>query len=85
MGDDVLGFLDRFFDLLEGLLSSLVLHEEHSSQIDLYTGWKALPWKILGSGTMRSRSVAAYVVTDPAIVKPLKAAHLDSARAAAAE
>ena len=57
----------------------------HSSQIDLYTGWKPLPWRILGSGTLNSRSVTAYVVTDPEIVKPLKAAHLDSAKAAAAE
>lgn len=54
-----------------------------SSQIDLYTGSKALGWKILGSGTAHSRSVAAYVVTDPAIVKPLKAAHRASTKAAA--
>jgi len=55
----------------------------HSSQIDLYTGWKPLPWKILGSGTIRSRGVTAYVVTDPAVLAPLKAAHLESAKAAA--
>jgi 3D (Asp-Asp-Asp) domain-containing protein len=36
-----------------------------SSQIDLYTGLRPLSWKILGSGTKHSRSVAAYVVTDP--------------------
>jgi len=56
-----------------------------SSQIDLYTGLKPLKWKILGSGTKRSKSVAAYVVTDPAVVKPLKAAHIASAKSAAAE
>jgi 3D (Asp-Asp-Asp) domain-containing protein len=56
-----------------------------SNQIDLYTGTKPLHWKILGSGTRHSRSVAAYVVTDPAVVKPLKAAHTASAKAASAE
>jgi 3D (Asp-Asp-Asp) domain-containing protein len=56
-----------------------------TTQIDLYTGLKPLRWKILGSGTQRSRSVTAYVVTDPAVVKPLKAAHTASAQAAAAE
>jgi len=56
-----------------------------SSQIDLYTGLKPLRWKILGSGTKRSKSVTAYVVTDPAVVKPLKAAHVASAQAAAAQ
>jgi 3D (Asp-Asp-Asp) domain-containing protein len=56
-----------------------------SSQIDLYTGLKPLQWRILGSGTSRSKSVAAYVVTDPAVVKPLKAAHVASAQAAFAE
>jgi len=56
-----------------------------SSQIDLYTGTKRLGWKILGSGTARSRTVIAYVVTDPAVIKPLKAAHVASAKAAAAE
>jgi 3D (Asp-Asp-Asp) domain-containing protein len=56
-----------------------------SSQIDLYTGMHPLKWKILGSGTKRSKSVTAYVVTDPAVVQPLKAAHIASARAAAAE
>lgn len=55
------------------------------NQIDLYTGTKPLTWKILGSGTRHSKSVTAYVVTDPAIVKPLKAAHAASAKAAAAE
>ena len=55
------------------------------SQIDLYTGLKPLPWKILGSGTKRSKSVTAYVVTDPTVVKPLQAAHIASAKAAAAE
>lgn len=55
------------------------------SQIDLYTGTKRLTWKILGSGTARSRTVIAYVVTDPAVIKPLKAAHVASAKAAAAE
>jgi 3D (Asp-Asp-Asp) domain-containing protein len=55
------------------------------NQIDLYTGSKPLRWKILGSGTRHSKSVAAYVVTDPAVVKPLKAAHTASARAAMAE
>jgi 3D (Asp-Asp-Asp) domain-containing protein len=55
------------------------------NQIDLYTGTKPLKWKILGSGTRHSKSVAAYVVTDPAVVKPLKAAHTASAKAAAAE
>ena len=53
-----------------------------SNQIDLYAGLKALPWRIIGSGTSRSRSVTAYIVTDPAIVKPLKAAHIASAKAA---
>jgi 3D (Asp-Asp-Asp) domain-containing protein len=57
----------------------------HSSQIDLYTGLKALSWKILGSGTTRSKSVSAYIVTDPTVVKPLKAAHTASAKAAAAQ
>jgi 3D (Asp-Asp-Asp) domain-containing protein len=52
------------------------------NQIDLYTGAKPLHWKILGSGTARSRSVTAYVVTDPKVVKPLKAAHTASAKAA---
>jgi 3D (Asp-Asp-Asp) domain-containing protein len=56
-----------------------------SNQIDLYTGLKPLHWRILGSGTRHSTSVAAYVVTDPAVVKPLKAAHVASARAAFAE
>jgi 3D (Asp-Asp-Asp) domain-containing protein len=56
-----------------------------TSQIDLYTGLKPLKWKILGSGTKRSKSVSAYVVTDPAVVKSLKAPHVASARAAAAE
>ncbi|WP_395022960.1 hypothetical protein [Dongia sp.] len=55
------------------------------NQIDLYTGTKPLRWKILGSGTRHSRSVAAYVITDPAVVKPLKAAHTASAKAAFAE
>ena len=55
------------------------------NQIDLYTGTKPLVWKILGSGTSHSKSVTAYVVTDPAVVKSLKAAHTASARAAAAE
>jgi 3D (Asp-Asp-Asp) domain-containing protein len=55
------------------------------NQIDLYTGTKPLRWKILGSGTTRSRSVAAYVVTDPKVVKPLKAAHTTSAKAAFAD
>jgi 3D (Asp-Asp-Asp) domain-containing protein len=54
-------------------------------QIDLYTGTKPLQWKILGSGTARSRSVSAYVITDPQVVKPLKAAHTASAKAAFAE
>jgi 3D (Asp-Asp-Asp) domain-containing protein len=54
-----------------------------SSQIDLFTGSSPLAWKILGSGTRRSRSVTAYVVTDPAVVKPLQAAHKASAKAAA--
>jgi 3D (Asp-Asp-Asp) domain-containing protein len=54
------------------------------NQIDLYTGTKPLAWKILGSGTRHSRSVAAYVVTDPAVLKALQAAHVASARAAAA-
>lgn len=57
----------------------------HSSQIDLYTGLKPLGWKILGSGTKRSKSVSAYVVTDPAVVKSLKGPHVASAQAAAAE
>jgi 3D (Asp-Asp-Asp) domain-containing protein len=57
----------------------------HGSQIDLYTGLQPLGWKILGSGTKRSKSVTAYVVTDPSIVKPLKAAHTASAKAAMAE
>lgn len=57
----------------------------HGSQIDLYTGMQPLGWKILGSGTKRSKSVTAYVVTDPSIVKPLKAAHTASAKAAMAE
>ncbi len=56
-----------------------------SSQIDLYTGLKPLPWRILGSGTKRSKSVTAYVITDPAVVKPLKAAHIASAQAAFAQ
>jgi 3D (Asp-Asp-Asp) domain-containing protein len=56
-----------------------------SSQIDLYTGLKPLGWKILGSGTTHSRSVAAYVITDPAVVKPLKTAHIASAQAAFTE
>jgi len=56
----------------------------HSSQIDLYTGKTGLGWKILGSGTKRSKSVTAYIVTDPKVVKPLKAAHAASAKAAAA-
>ena len=55
------------------------------NQIDLYTGTKPLRWKILGSGTRHSRSVAAYIITDPAVVKPLKAAHTASAKAAFAE
>jgi 3D (Asp-Asp-Asp) domain-containing protein len=55
------------------------------NQIDLYTGTKPLGWRILGSGTRHSRSVAAYVITDPAVVKPLKAAHTASAQAASAE
>jgi 3D (Asp-Asp-Asp) domain-containing protein len=54
-------------------------------QIDLYTGTKLLRWSILGSGTAHSRSVAAYVVTDPTVVKPLKAAHSASAKAAFAD
>ncbi len=57
----------------------------HSSQIDLYTGKTALGWKILGSGTKRSKSVSAFIVTDPKVVKPLKAAHTASAKAAAEE
>ena len=56
-----------------------------SSQIDLYTGLKPLKWKILGSGTKRSKSVTAYVITDPAVVKPLRAAHVASAQAAFSE
>jgi 3D (Asp-Asp-Asp) domain-containing protein len=52
------------------------------NQIDLYTGTKPLRWKILGSGTTRSRSVSAYVITDPKVVKPLKAAHAASVGAA---
>jgi 3D (Asp-Asp-Asp) domain-containing protein len=55
------------------------------NQIDLYTGTKPLRWKILGSGTTRSRSVSAYVITDPKVVKPLKAAHITSAKAAFAD
>jgi 3D (Asp-Asp-Asp) domain-containing protein len=55
------------------------------NQIDLYTGSKPLKWRILGSGTKHSKSVAAYVVTDPAVVKSLKAAHTESAKAAMAE
>ena len=55
------------------------------SQIDLYTGRKRLSWKILGSGTAGSRSVAAYIVADPAIARSLKAAHTASAKAAFAE
>lgn len=55
------------------------------NQIDLYTGTRPLKWKILGSGTTHSRSVAAYVVTDPAVVNPLKSAHTASAKAAMAE
>jgi 3D (Asp-Asp-Asp) domain-containing protein len=54
-------------------------------QIDLYAGLRPLGWTIIGSGTAHSRSVTAFIVTDPAVVKPLKAAHLASARAAAAE
>jgi 3D (Asp-Asp-Asp) domain-containing protein len=56
-----------------------------ASQIDLYTGLRPLGWKILGSGTKHSKSVTAYVVTDPAVVKPLKAAHIASAKAALAD
>jgi 3D (Asp-Asp-Asp) domain-containing protein len=56
-----------------------------SNQIDLYTGLKPLQWRILGSGTRHSTSVAAYVVTDPAVVRPLKAAHVASAQAAFTE
>jgi 3D (Asp-Asp-Asp) domain-containing protein len=55
------------------------------NQIDLYTGTKPLHWKILGSGTARSRSVTAYVITDPKVVQPLKAAHTASAKAASAK
>jgi 3D (Asp-Asp-Asp) domain-containing protein len=54
----------------------------HNSQIDLYSGRKMLSWKILGSGTRRSKSVTAYVVTDPEIIGPLKRAHHASAEAA---
>ena len=56
-----------------------------NSQIDLYTGTRPLKWKILGSGTRRSKSVIGYVVTDPALVEPLKAAHIASAKAAATQ
>jgi len=56
-----------------------------SNQIDLYTGLKPLKWKILGSGTTRSKSVSAYVITDPAVVKALKTAHIASAQAAFTE
>ena len=55
------------------------------TQIDLYTGTKPLKWKILGSGTKHSKSVAAYVVTDPKVVKPLKSAHIASAQSAMAD
>jgi hypothetical protein len=44
-----------------------------------------LRWQILGSGTQRSKGVAAYVITDPAVVKALKTAHIASAQAAFAE
>jgi 3D (Asp-Asp-Asp) domain-containing protein len=55
------------------------------NQIDLYTGTKPLKWKILGSGTARSRSVTAFLVTDPAVVKLLKAAHRAAAATAFAQ
>jgi 3D (Asp-Asp-Asp) domain-containing protein len=54
------------------------------SQIDLYTGAKGLGWRILGSGTAKSRSVTAYVVTDPTVARALKSAHTASAQAALA-
>jgi len=54
-----------------------------SNQIDLFTGTRRLAWRIIGSGTARSKSVAAYIVTDPGVVAPLKAAHVASAKAAA--
>lgn len=56
-----------------------------SSQVDLYTGMHPLKWKILGSGTKRSKSVIAYVITDPEVVRALKTSHIASAKAAAAE
>ena len=52
-----------------------------SSQLDLFTGTSKLAWKILGSGTARSRTSQAYIVTDPGIVGPLKAAHIAAADA----
>jgi hypothetical protein len=52
-----------------------------SSQLDLYAGIQRLTWSIVGSGTARSRTSQAYIVTDPAIVLPLKAAHVAAAAA----
>jgi hypothetical protein len=51
-----------------------------STQIDLFADKRKLAWSIIGSGTAQSRTSTAYIVTDPAIVKSLKAAHLNAAK-----
>lgn len=50
-----------------------------SSQLDLYAGTQRLTWWIIGSGTARSRTSTAYIVTDPAVVAWLKVQHLAAA------
>jgi 3D (Asp-Asp-Asp) domain-containing protein len=54
-----------------------------STQLDLFADTHKLSWSIIGSGTASSRTSTAYIVTDPLIVKSLKAAHVAAADAAA--
>ncbi|HEY4162309.1 MAG TPA: hypothetical protein VGM59_04545 [Dongiaceae bacterium] len=51
-----------------------------STQLDLFADKRKLSWSIIGSGTASSRTSTAYIVTDPKIVKSLKAAHLAAAK-----
>jgi 3D (Asp-Asp-Asp) domain-containing protein len=53
-----------------------------STQLDLFADTHKLSWSIIGSGTASSRTSTAYIVTDPKIVKSLKAAHIAAADAA---
>jgi 3D (Asp-Asp-Asp) domain-containing protein len=51
-----------------------------STQLDLFADKKKLSWNIIGSGTARSKTSTAYIVTNPTIVKSLKAAHLAASK-----